>query len=151
MKRAKQRCNKAYRPKHIHIPMMPELQRAFLFDGHGALASMRLAPNPEAFVQLAGIFNVISIALQDAGRQSAILDSGIRTMQGVADRANRGGKLYVGRYEILPIENAMIECEDLIKGLDVVSLNHARIKVIALQRLATAAGIQPDLVKALAA
>jgi hypothetical protein len=130
------RRNKRYRPKHINVPVMPDLQREFSIAGHGALAALRLSPNPDAFDMLADIFNVIHVALNDTGRSSVILDSGMRAMQEVCNRAEKTGQLQIRRFELPPIANAMVECETLIKQLDVMRLHHARIKTVHLARLA---------------
>jgi hypothetical protein len=116
---------------------MPDLQREFAIAGHGALAALRLAPNPDAFDMLADIFNVVAVALQDTGNKgSVILASGMRAMQEVCDRAEKTGQLQIRQFELPPIANAMVECETLIKQLDVVRLHHARIKTVHLARLA---------------
>jgi hypothetical protein len=136
MSAKKPKRNKSYRPKHIQVPVMPDLQREFMMAGHGALATLRLAPNPDAFDMLADIFNVVSVALQDTGKVSVILDSGMRAMQEVCDRAERTGQIQIRQFELPPIQNAVIECETLVKQLDVMRLHHARIKTVHLARLA---------------
>jgi len=130
--------NKPYRPKHIRVPVMPELQKEFQFASHGALAALRLAPNADAFDQLADLFNVISVALKDTGGRSLILESGMRALQTVCDRAEQTGHLALGRYELPPIENAVVECEALVLQLDILRLHQARIKVINAQRISRA-------------
>lgn len=137
MKLPKKRT-KPYRPRHIHVPVMPELQKEFMFASHGALAALRLAPNAEAFDQLADLFNVISVALQDTGGRSVILESGMRALQTVCDRAEQTGHLALGRYEQPPIENAVLECEALVRQLDILRLHQARIKVIRAHRIGRA-------------
>lgn len=59
-------------------------------------------------------------------------------MQDVCDRAERSGALAIGRFELTPIENAAIECESIIKQLDVTRLYHARIKVLHAATMARA-------------
>jgi len=127
--------NKKYRPKHINVPVMPEMQQEFAFAGHGALAALRLAPNLDALEQLAAIFNVLAVALDSKGRSSPILASGMRALQDVVDRHARTGAIGIGRFELPPIENAVIECEQLVRSLDVLSLHQARLKTVALERL----------------
>lgn len=134
----KKRRDKVYRAKHIQVPVMPDMQKEFMFAGHGSLAALRLAPNEEAFMQLAALLNVISVALKGLGRKSLILDSGMRALQDVGDRADATGRLYLGRYELPPIENAVVECERLVRGLDIFSLYNADIKARGLQKQARA-------------
>lgn len=129
MKRHKPRRNKTYRPKHIHVPVMPDLQFEFAKSAHGALAALRLAPSLEAFDQLSGVFNVIAVALHMRGKRSAILDSGIRAMNDVSRRAANCGAIGIARHELPPIENAVIECEAILPVLDALGLDAARIKV----------------------
>lgn len=136
---SKPKRKKAYQPKLPRIPVMPELQMEFMFAGHGALAALRLAPNAEAFDQLAAMFNVIYLALQGTGRRSVILESGMRALQDVADRQQRSGVLALGRFELPPIETATLECEKLVRELDVMSLHLAGIKTRALAQLSAAA------------
>jgi len=128
--------NKKYRPKHINVPVMPEIQQEFAFAGHGALAALRLAPNMDALEQLAAIFNVLAVALAGKDRSSPILASGMRALQDVVDRHARCGVIGIGRYELLPIENAVVECEQLVRSLDIVSLHHARLETTALEHAA---------------
>lgn len=120
---------KRYVPKHVNIPIMNELQDAFAFDAHGAFAAMRMAPNQDAFDQLAGIFNVLSVGLHDINQRSVILESGIRALQDVANRADCTGCLGVARHELAPIGNAVIESETLVKKLDVIRLHMAGRKL----------------------
>jgi hypothetical protein len=134
----KPKRNKAYRPKHIQLPVMPELQKEFMFASHGSLAALRLAPTSDAFDQLADLFNVISVALKDTGGRSVILESGMRAMQGVCDRAETTGTLALGRFELPPIENAVIECEEIVKQLDIIRLYQARLKVTSSARISRA-------------
>lgn len=138
MTHAKQRRNKAYRPKHIQVPIMQDLQRDFMFASHASLTTLRLVPTTDAFDQLADLFNVISVALQDTGGASVILHSGMRALQDVCDRAERTGHLAISRFELPPIENAVVECESIVKQLDVMRLHHARIKTTYAARLARA-------------
>ncbi|RJG06270.1 hypothetical protein D3870_09820 [Noviherbaspirillum cavernae] len=126
------RRNKAYRPKHVHVPVMPELQQEFAYSGHGALAALRLAPNPDAFEQLAAIFNVVYLGLAAKGDKSLILESGMRAMQDISVRADRTGTVGLARHELPPIRNAVLECEKLIRALDIVTLHNARVKSLAL-------------------
>lgn len=133
--------NKKYRPKHINVPVMPEIQQEFAFAGHGALAALRLAPNIDALEQLAAIFNVLAVALTGRGRSSPILASGMRTLQDVVERYERLNVVGIGRYELLPIENAVVECEQLVRSLDIVSLHHARLKTTALEHATAAAKV----------
>jgi hypothetical protein len=141
----KAKRNKAYRPKHIQVPVMPDLQKEFIWAGHAALTTLRLAPTTDAFDQLADLFNVISVALQDTGGNSVILHSGMRSLQDVCDRAERTGRIGISRFELPPIENAVIECESIVKQLDVMRLHHARIKTTHAARLARALNNQPNL------
>ena len=134
----KPKRTKAYRPKHIEIPVMPDLQKEFMFASHASLATLRLEPTSEAFDQLADLFNVISVALQDTGGRSLILDSGMRALQDVCDRAERTGQIGLGRFELPPLENAVIECEEIVKQLDVMRLYQARLKVVHAARIARA-------------
>lgn len=136
MQKAKR--DKAYRPKHIHVPVMPDLQEEFMFASHASLATLRLVPTTDAFDQLADFFNVISVALQDTGGTSVILHSGMRALQDVCDRAERTGQIQMRPLELLPISNAVIECESLVKQLDVMRLHHARIKTLRAARMARA-------------
>lgn len=129
---------KTYRPKHIQLPVMPELQKEFMFASHAAWTTLRLQPSAAAFDNLADIFNVIGQALQDTGRESVILASGMRALQDVFNRAERTGKIAIGHYEQPPITNAVLECESIVKQLDVVRLHHARIKTTHAARLARA-------------
>lgn len=129
MSRQKPKRNKTYKPKYIRVPVMPELQREFMMAGHGALAALRLAPSVDAFEQLAGVFNVIGVALLDKGITSVILESGMRALIDVANRSDRTGKIAIGKYELRPIELAMLECETLIKELDLVGIEVARRKI----------------------
>lgn len=146
----KSKRNKAYKPKHIQVPIMPDLQKEFMWASHASLATLRLAPNTDAFDQLADLFNVISVALQDTGGRSLILDSGMRAMQDVCDRAERTGKLAIGRFELPPIENAVLECEEIIKQLDVIRLYQARVKVIRAARIGRAIASHASRAEALA-
>lgn len=134
----KSKRNKAYKPRHIQVPVMPDLQKEFMWASHASLATLRLAPNTDAFDQLADLFNVISVALQDTGGRSLILASGMRAMQDVCDRAERTGKLAIGRFELQPIENAVLECEEIVKQLDLIRLYQARLKVIYAARVSRA-------------
>ena len=135
MGQIKTKRNKAYRPRQVHIPVMPDLQRDFLFAGHGALAALRLAPNVHALDQLAAMFNVILVALVDTGRASIILESGMRALQEVANRFERTGAVAIGRYELAPIELALVECENLIKQLDVMGLYIAQKRLRAAEAI----------------
>lgn len=137
-KHTKPKRNKAYRPKHTEIPVMADLQREFMFASHGALAALRLAPTIDAFDQLAGLFNVIAIALKDKGGRSVVLESGMRALQEVCDRIDRTGAIAITRFELPPIENAVVECEQIVKQLDVVRLHYARIKTVYAARHARA-------------
>jgi hypothetical protein len=132
-RRGRARRNKRCTPKHIHIPIMQELQDVFMFDGHGALAAMRLAPNEAAFDQLAGIFNLIAVGLQDIGQSSVILASGMRALQDVGGRAKKTGHLGVPRHELPPLQNAVVECESLVKKLDVIRLHLAGQKLRVME------------------
>jgi hypothetical protein len=129
------RPRKSYRPKRIVAPIMPELQRIMMFDGHGAITALQHAPNYAALDQLVGIFNAMSVALADSGRKSIILESGLRTLQDVVNRYNNSGEIFLRPFEVPAICNAMIECEQLIKKMDVVGLHTARIKAEALQQM----------------
>ena len=132
----KQKRTKAYRPRHIQIPVMPELQREFMFATHGALAALRLAPNMEAFDQLAATFNVITIALSAKRAGSVILDSGVRALQDVQRRFERTGHVSIARHELGPIENAVIVCETLVKELDILGL-HSASQAIKVSQMTT--------------
>ena len=127
--RPKRKRTKAYRPKHIQIPVMPELQREFMMTAHGALASIRLAPSVPAFDQLAGVFNVVHVALLDLGRSSMILESGMRALIDVATRMERTGAIGIGRHQLAPIELATFECERLVPTLDIMGLYVAQQKI----------------------
>jgi hypothetical protein len=144
----KPKRNKAYKPKHIQIPVMPDLHKEFLFASHASLATLRLAPTSEAFDQLADLFNVISVALQDTGGRSVILESGMRALQDACDRAERTGQLALGRFELPPIENAVIECEEIVKQLDLIRLYHARIKTTYAARISRALSNHTNLKEA---
>ncbi len=135
---SKRKRNKPYRPKHIQIPVMPELQREFMMAAHGSLASMRLAPSVPAFDQLAGVFNVVQVALTDLKRHSIVLESGMRALNDVALRHERTGAIGIGRFELVPIELAVIECEALVPTLDIMGLFVAqrRIRLAALTSMA---------------
>jgi hypothetical protein len=117
---------------------MPDLQFEFAKSMHGALAALRLAPTLPAFDQLAGAFNVVSVALHRRGRRSVILDSGIRAMNDVSARAARIGSIGISRHELLPIGNAVIECEKLVPELDALGLDAARVKVDEIRNFAVA-------------
>lgn len=132
--------SKAYRPKHIKAPIMKELQEIMMFDGHGAITALQYAPSYPALDQLAGIFNAISVAITDAGRQSLLLESGLRTLQDVMNRYHHSGTVFLRPFELPSLSNAMLECENLVKTLDVVGLHTARIKAEALQQLSARAG-----------
>jgi hypothetical protein len=125
----RQRRTKRHVPKHVFIPIMHELQDAFAFDAHGSFAAMRMAPNEAAFDQLATIFNLISVGLNDIGQQSIILASGMRALQDVANRFDKTGCLGIARHEEAPICNAVVECEALVKKLDVIRLHMAGRKL----------------------
>lgn len=126
------RRSKHHVPRKVLIPIMGDLQRAFAFDAHGALAALRLAPNEAAFDQLAGIFNVIAVGLADIGERSFILESGIRALQDVGDRFTRTGGLGIARHEQQPIQNAAMECEELLNKLDVIGLHLSGRKLTAI-------------------
>jgi hypothetical protein len=144
----KARRNKPYRLKQIHLPVMPELQKEFMFASHGSLAALRMAPSADAYDQLADLFNVICVALQDTGGRSVILESGMRAMQDVCVRAERIGQIGLGRFELPPIENAVIECESIVKQLDVIRLYHARIKTTYAARISRALSNHTNLKEA---
>ena len=129
---SKRRRTKRYVPKHVNIPIMHDLQEAFAFDAHGAFAAMRMAPNEGAFDQLAGIFNVISVGLNDIGQQSVILESGICALQDISNRAERTGCFGLARHELAPIRNAVLEAEALVKKLDLIRLYMAGRKLTAI-------------------
>lgn len=138
MRRTKPKRTRTYRPKHIHIPVMPELQREFMYAGHGALAALRFTPNIEAFDQLASLFNVIYVAVQQSGRASAILESGMLALRDAAARYEKHGVLEIRRFELLPLQNALLECEKLVADLDVMGLHVAGIKTRILQQMSPA-------------
>lgn len=138
MRRPKPRRMRAYRSKHTHIPVMPELQREFMYASHGALAALRVSPNIEAFDQLASLFNVIYVAVQQSGRTSVILESGMRALRDVAERHDKHGVLEIRRFELPPLQNALLECEKLVKELDVMGLHMASLKTRILERMSRA-------------
>lgn len=125
--------NKRYRPKHVHVPVMPELQDVFAFDMHGALTALRFAPNEGAFDQLGRIFNVISIATHLRSVSSPILQSGVRALQQVSERFGKYGRIHVAAHELPPIANAVFECERLIPQFDIETLYHAT-RILSAQK-----------------
>jgi len=130
--------HKNRKPRHIQIPVLPALPKDLRVPSPGPLPTPPLAPSAEAFDLLADLMEVVSVALKDTGGCSAILESGKRALQDVADRAARTGKIGLGRFELLPIENAVVECEALVKQLDVMRLYQARIKTPYTPRISRA-------------
>ncbi|SNT28626.1 hypothetical protein SAMN06265795_12218 [Noviherbaspirillum humi] len=135
MSRDKKKRTKVYRPKHIQIPVMPDLQREFMLAAHASLATLRLAPSLDAFDNLADLFNTVYVAARDAGHSITVLESGMRALQTVGDRHDEKGALAIARFELPPIENAVFECERLVPLLDIFGLYKARLKAQALQRM----------------
>jgi hypothetical protein len=117
--------NKPHRQQRLRVPVTAELQKELMFAAHGALTGLRLAPSKPAFDQLGGIFNVVYVAMCNADRKSPVLESGMRALQDVARRCDTKGVLAIGRFELPPIENAVLECEALVTSLDVLGLHAA--------------------------
>lgn len=141
MARMKKRC-KQYKPRMVNVPVMPDLQWEFMAASHGALAALRLAPSGAAFDQLAATFNVIYVALHDKGIASPILESGMRVLVDVAESEQRTGKIVLGQYDVRPLELAVLECEQLVKQLDIMSLYLAQKKIRLIAAAEAAAKLQ---------
>lgn len=145
MSRHKKPRNKAYKGRTVGIPVMPDLQWEFMAASHGSLAALRLAPSVEAFDQLAAVFNVIHVALYDKGIANPILNSGMQALIDIAEREARLGKIELGQYDLQPLELAVLECEQLVKQLDIMSLYFAqkKLRLIAAAEAAAKVNSQP--------
>lgn len=145
MARNKKPHGKAYKGRTVGVPVMQELQWEFMAASHGSLAALRLAPSGEAFDQLAAVFNVIYVALHDKGITNPALQSGMQALIDVAEREERLGKIELGQYDVQPLELAVLECEQLVKRLDIMSLYFAqkKLRLIAAAEAAAKVNFQP--------
>lgn len=105
---------------------------------HTALATLRYAPDMNAFESLGTLMNVIQIAIDKDLRfmhEATLIRGGAATMNQVADKIDAG--LPLQDYELASIEVAVITMDQIFPRLDVTKLHLARLTLSAMRKAET--------------
>lgn len=130
VKRMARPRNKKYRPKPIAIPVMKPLHDEMAMHLRAALVTLNYAPSNDAFDMLAGVLNVVQVAIQNDVRflhEAKLINGGAATMNQISKKVDRG--LALQEHELASIKVSVNVIDEILPRLDVSKLNAARIWV----------------------
>lgn len=125
--------NKKYRPRLIRIPVTKTLHQELAMHAHGALVTLRYAPDPDAFESLATMMNVVQIAIDKDERfvhEAKLIRGGAATMSQIMRKVD--ARLPLQDHELASIEVAVTAMDQIFPRLDVTKLHLSRL---ALSRI----------------
>lgn len=126
----------AHRPRLIKIPMMASLHNQIALELHAALGALSISPARDQFDAIGQYFNMIGLAVEHDPRftdEFVIIESGARAMNQIADCFDRTGTLQPTYFELLPVRNAVIACDQILPRIDVTKLHVANVKLAAMR------------------
>lgn len=95
-----------------------------------ALVTLTYAPSSDAFDMLAGVLNVVQVAIQNDARfvhEAKLINGGAATMNQISKKVDRG--LALQEHELASIRVSVNTVDEMLPRLDVGKLNAARIWV----------------------
>lgn len=131
--------NKAYKPRPIRIPMTPGLGEQIALHMHASLAGLHFAGDVDSFDSLAGIINMVGVAIEADPR----FERELRIVTGAAMAMNQIGKLIEARiklkdHHIAPVQAAVTAIDEILGRFDVSRLYVSeKIAVAASRQLRT--------------
>ncbi|AEK63197.1 hypothetical protein [Collimonas fungivorans] len=102
MSTSKPRRNKAYKPRSVRIPMMPETRNSLALELHLATEALIAVPSPDTYNQL----SMMLAALRRAGAMDVSIDQASDAMLSICDRFDRVGKVGVAESEAAILRQA---------------------------------------------
>ena len=132
--------NKPYRPRTISIPVTG-LHRDFALCAHAALFMLGRAPSNDSFDVLAGILNLIQVAIEHDERfqhEAVLINGGAMTLNQVMRKISAGMQLR--EHEFASIRVAVCTVDGIFTRLDLSRLYVAQTILRDLQ-----AGSRPNL------
>lgn len=120
--------NKKYRPKLIAIPVMRPLHDEMAMHLRAALVTLTYKPSNDAFDMLAGVLNVVQVAIQNDSRfphEAKLINGGAATMNQISKKVDRG--LALQEHELGSIKISVNTVDEILPRLDVGKLNAARV------------------------
>lgn len=131
--------NKAYKPRLIRLPMTPGLSEQIALHMHASLASLRFAGDVDSFDSLAGIINMVGIAIEADPRferEFRLVTGGAMAMNQISTLVESGLKLK--DHHIAPIQVAVNVIDEILGRIDVSRLFVSeKIAVAASRQLRT--------------
>lgn len=130
---------KAYRPRTVRVPLTG-LRDQIALQMRAALTCLQLAPSAEAFNSLAGIFNLVALAIeadQGSAHEARLICGGAAAMNQIESRT---AKRQAPRdHEFAPIRVAVNAIDEVLPRLDVIRLELAqqRLRQIRTDRVAS--------------
>lgn len=125
--------SKPYRPRLISIPVTG-LHREFALHAHAALVTLRCAPSNDAFDMLAGIVNLIQVAIRDDERfthEAKLINGGAMTLNQVIRKVSAG--MFLQEHELASLRVAVNTIDSIFARLDVSRLYLAQITLREIQ------------------
>lgn len=138
---ASRKPRRAYRPRAVAIPVMPELARDFealLRTSLGWLDRVRTLEVVEPLDNIAHAANVICGAYPELFAQPAV-SGAARTLQALIDRFTAAGRVVVGAHEIAALAPGINVLIERVARADVTRL-YLAMEGIRAQRLAEMGG-----------
>jgi hypothetical protein len=129
--------NKAYRPRPVRIPMTPGLGDQIALHMHASLSSLAMRSDVDSFDSLAGIVNMVGVAIQNDAR----FEHEYRLVSGGAMAMNDIGKLIQAQLplqdrHIAPVRVAVNAIDQILSRLDVSRLYLSeRLAVAAVREM----------------
>lgn len=130
---------KPYRPRMISIPVTG-LHQEFALHAHTALFMLGHAPSNDSFDSLAGILNLVQVAIENDKRfahEAKLINGGAMTLNQVAKKINAGLRLQ--EHELASLRVAVNTIDNIFPRLDVSRLYLAQITLRDMRRCESAA------------
>ena len=131
--------NKPYRPRLISIPVTG-LHQEFALHAHAALFMLGHAPSNDSFDALAGILNLIQVAIENDERfthEAKLINGGAMTLNQVAKKV--AARMRLKEHEFASLRVAVNTVDAIFTRLDVSRLYVAQAVLRDLQ-----AGFRPN-------
>lgn len=116
------RRRKPYRPKPIHIPMTG-LRDTIALHMHSSLAALAATGDVDSFDSLAGIMNMVGVAIQNDERfthEFRLVSGGAMALNEVARLVD--ASVSIGEHHLAPVRVAVTAIDEILPRLDVARL-----------------------------
>lgn len=127
----------ARRPRLVRIPVTSALRNEFAQVLHTSLWCLEHAPTEDAFDNLARIFNVVQLALENDAKhqhEARLITGGAAALNQVEAKVGAGLKL--APHEVAPIRVGVNTIDQLLGRLSVSDLHEAMLRLDAMRRAA---------------